>query len=251
MWTASSITYNAIWLELETLGGNFYLNMMFVSTLEILASFLAGYVVSKLNLMNCLGKLLIVLSILFGMFIFSPVSLQNIGNSTKSTYFLILMLCGKLCSEIVANLSYVHAPKVLTDKFTPSFMITVRLFSRICLLFLPHINYYLYLLNLHAYILVAIIWVSGRFFYSFAKEIQPEGLEDLLKEFKIGIVSRMSIMSGASHACHDPDDLVKNLEVEGVSLKDIKNSKNRTIHQSLLGDHKKIMGDIYSKDDLD
>lgn len=225
--------------------------MMLVSTLEILASFLASYVVSKLNLMDVLGKFLVALAILFGLFIFSPLSLKNIDSPIKSTCFLILMLFGKLFSEVVANLSYVHAPKVLTDKFTPSFMITVRLFSRICLLFLPYINYYLYLLHLHAYILVAIVWISVRFFYSFAKEIQPEGIEDLLKEFKIGLVSRMSIMSGASHACHDPDDLIKNLEVEGVSLKDIKNSNNRTIHQSLLGDHKKIMGDIYSKDDLE
>ena len=92
MWTASSITYNAVWLELESLGGNFYLNMMLVSTIEILASFGASVVSLKFNMGNALKNIMKVLVIIFASFIFIPISLGESDNKLLSTISIILTL---------------------------------------------------------------------------------------------------------------------------------------------------------------
>lgn len=214
--------------------------MMIISTLELIASFVASFITMRFNISSSIRSVVIILIFLFGLFIFFPFSDQKSQSVLSSTLFLILMFFGKMFSETSLNLCNVHVPKVLTDRFTSSFMVFGRLFSRILLLSLPSIIYLLNAYYFHAFVFVALVWAASLFFLNFAQEIQPEGIEDILKEFKIGLVSRMSIMSSAGADYHDPDEVLNNFEVEGKSLKEIKRSRAHSIHQSLLLDEKEV-----------
>ena len=233
------------------MGGNLYINMMMVSGVEIFASFGASVVSLKFSISTSLRNICAVLIMLFAMFIFSPVSTDEKKSLNLYTIFLLIcMLIGKALSETICNLTYVYAPKIMTDKFTPYYMVSVRLFSRICLLFLPHINYFFRFLDLHAFVFLSLVWAFARFLQSFAKEVQPEGIEDLLNEFKINVVSRMSVITGSSMIHHAPEELLRNLHVEGGNLHDIK--KSRVHHQSLVHGHPMMMMErrhLYSMDE--
>lgn len=158
IWTATSITYNDILLELSTLGGNFYLNMMMVSGVEIFASVGASVISMKFNISTCLRYFTGILILLFATFIFSPISTDE--KKSMNFYTVILLICmliGKMISETICNLTYVYAPKIMTDKFTPYYMVSVRLFSRICLLFLPHVNFLFRSLDLLAFVFLSLV----------------------------------------------------------------------------------------------
>lgn len=236
IWTATSVTYNDILLELSTLGGNFYLNMMMSSGVEILASFSASIVSLKYSISNSLKIFTVVLTFLFSAFLMAPSKEDK--NGFYAIFLLVCMLVGKMFSEIVCNLIYVYTPKLLTDKFTPYFMVGVRLCSRIFLLFLPHINYFLKLLSLHAFVFLALIWILARLLQNLTSEVQPEGIEDILNEYKVNVLSRISIMTGSSMMHHAPDELLKNIEIEGGNLSMVKNSRVGVAHESLIGLHR-------------
>lgn len=248
-WTASSITYNAVWLELQSLGGNFYVNMILISTIEIIASFGASIFSLKFNISNSLKFCMKALVAIFASFLFLPISLEGSRNSFLTTFSIVLTLSGKLLSEIVSNLIYVHAPKVVTDKFIPSYMVSVRLFSRICLLFLPYMNYLFVSLHLHAFAFLAFVWGLAGFLMIFAKEVQAQGIEEILNEFKIDLVSRLSIFSASSVLSHGPEEMLRNYEVEQTNLQEINKLRASSIHQSLILRTKGNDCHKHSKDD--
>lgn len=214
VWTCTSITYNDVLIELETLGGNTYLNLGLISSAEILASFLAGLISVHYNV----GKLIKIFNLglmaFFSLFLLAP-SKEEMNKNIYLPYILFgLLLCGKLLSETVCNLVYIYVPKILTDKFTGFFMVFVRLFSRICLLFLPYINHMFKSYQLHSFVFLFIVWTMSRFFLFFAQEVCKEGIDDYFNEYKINITDRMSVfMSGKN--LHQPiDEVIRNLRVD-------------------------------------
>lgn len=179
LWTTYSVTLNDILIELESIGGNLYLNIGLVASLEVLASFISGYIIMKSDGASGLKRFSLLIAVVFALFIFAP------ANSKSPLIFLPLLMFGKLFSEIVTSLIYVFAPKYLTDEFTSFFLINVRLFSRICLLFLPHINFTFRALDLHVFLFLAILWAVGRFFLIFLQEEEEEGLPEFLNEYQV------------------------------------------------------------------
>ena len=127
LWTTYSITINDIYIELESIGGNLYLNIGFIALLEVLSSFVSGHLMTDNDGASNLKKYSLLITGMFSLFLFAP------ANAKSSLIFLVFMMFGKFFTEIVTSLIYVFAPKYLTDEFTPFFMIIVRLFSRICL----------------------------------------------------------------------------------------------------------------------
>jgi len=182
LWTTYSVTLNDILIELETIGGNLYFNIGLVASLEVMASFLSGVIILKSDGVSSLKNYSLIITLVFLGFIFAPAN-QQISN-TFQILFLLLLMFGKLFSEIVTNLIYVFAPKYLTDEFTSFFLINVRLFSRICLLFLPHINFIFRQIHLHVFLFLAILWGIGRFLLTFLKE-EEEGLPEILNEYQV------------------------------------------------------------------
>ena len=182
-WTTYSVTINDILIELESIGGNLYFNISLIASLEVLASYTAGIIIMKFDGAKSLKIFSALLTIVFFSFILSP-SLKN-STPLENNIFLVLLLLGKLFAEIICNLVYVFASKYLTEDFTAFFLINVRLFSRVFLLFLPHINYAFRLCDLHAFIFLSIIWALSRFLLIFIKEEETEGLPEILNEYRV------------------------------------------------------------------
>ena len=179
LWTTYSVTINDILIELESIGGSLYLNIGFVAFLEVLASFASGHIMMSSNGASNLKKYSFLLVLVFSLFVFAP------ANSKSSAIFSLLLFVGKFLSEIVTSLIYVYAPKYLTDEFTSFFLINVRLFSRICLLFLPHVNFIFKEFNLHVFLFLGFLWSLGRILLVFLKETEHEGLPDFLNPYNV------------------------------------------------------------------
>lgn len=182
LWTTYSVTINDILIELETIGGNLYFNIGLVASLEVLASFLSGVLIMKSDGASSLKNYSTLILIVFGLFALAPANSKI--SETYQVLFLILLMLGKLFSEIITNLIYIFAPKYLTNEFTSFFLINVRLFSRVCLLFLPHINFILRSMHIHVFVFLAILWACGRLILVFLEE-EEEGLPDLLNEYQV------------------------------------------------------------------
>jgi len=168
LWTTYSITLNDIVTELESIRGNLYFNIGLIASLETTASFLSGVIIMKNDAGSSLKNYSLIIILVFSGFLFVPAK-DEISNTFEICSFILLMF-GKLFSEIVTNLIYVFAPKYLTDEFSSFFLINVRLFSRMCLLFLPHINFLFRQNQLHVFLFLSILWGVGRFLLIFLKE---------------------------------------------------------------------------------
>lgn len=215
VWTCTSITYNDVLIELETLGGNTYLNLGLISTAEILASFLAGLISVHYNV----GKLIKIFNLgliaFFSLFILAPSSKEEMNKNIYLPYILFgLLLSGKLLSETVCNLVYIYIPKIVTDKFTAFFMVFVRLFSRVCLLFLPYINYLFKINHLHSFVFLFLVWTTSRLLLFFVEEVCKEGIDDYFNEYKINITDRMSVFMSGKNMHNSMDEVLRNLRVE-------------------------------------
>ena len=163
IWTATSLTYNDILLELENVGPSLYINMSLIALIELMAGYVAGFIVLKFNIMNTIRNLLSFSIALYLGFYFIPETSQN------NVLFIIFLSC-KLFSEIIYNLMNIYTPKVIADKYVANFFIFTRLCSRILLLFLPHVNHLFRFLGIHPFVFLSIIYGMSRFLVDFVKE---------------------------------------------------------------------------------
>lgn len=163
IWVSTSLTYNDILLELENVGQSLYINMSLIALIEVFASYIAGFIVLKFNIMNSIKKMLSISFVLYLGFYFAPNSSKNIG------IFIVFLAC-KLLSETIYNLANIYTPKIVSDKYTVYFFIFTRLCSRILLLFLPHINHLFCFLKIHPFVFLSSIYGISRYLSDYVKE---------------------------------------------------------------------------------
>ncbi len=141
--------------------------MSLIALIELMAGYTAGFIVLKYNILNTIRNLLSFSIILYLGFYFMPKASQN------NILFIIFLSC-KLFSEIIYNLMNIYTPKVIADKYVANFFIFTRLFSRILLLFLPHVNQLFRFLGIHPFVFLSIIYGISRFLINFIHEpIKP------------------------------------------------------------------------------
>lgn len=196
--------------------------MIILSFLELWGSFTAGVISLKYKISECFKIFTFFLTILFGSYYFAPLEGEK---SNKAFIFIFFLLAAKIMSETICNLTYVYIPKVLTDKYTPFYLVNVRLVSRIFLLFLPFINFQIKSLNLHAFVICSFVWGISRILLSFSKEVQKEGIQEIMNYNEVDIIERASLMSGASNMIHGPDELMKKLKIKGLSYCQMRNNE--------------------------
>lgn len=163
IWAATSLTYNDVLLELENVGQSLYVNMSIVALIEILASYITGYLILNFNVINCLRNLLSFSFTLYLGFYFSPKASENL------VLFVVFLTC-KLFAEIIYNLVNIYTPKLIADRFAAYFFIFGRLVSRILMLFLPHINHLFGFLGIHPFVFLSVIYGLSRYLIKFARE---------------------------------------------------------------------------------
>lgn len=224
IWPLYIVCYTSVLLELESIGGSLYLNMILCSFLEMMAAFLATYL-SKFDCGKIIRIILSLLSFFFLLFIFAPVSLSK-SSLALTVFFILMMLSGKICYDIICLLVYIYSPKILTDKYVPLFLIFSRFLSRFFNLFIPYINLFFKSFDLHPFVFLGIMWLVSRILISCTKEVQREGISDLINEFKISILHKLSVLSGGRSMASIPhDEFLKNITIKGQNLSMIKKSR--------------------------
>ena len=219
------MVYCVILVELESVGGNLFLNMCLCSTLEVIAAVLAGVLTKKFSCTYIMRYLLTFLSIFFTIFIFCPPSLIA-GSGFQVFFFLSCLLIGKINNDTVNLVTYLYLPKLFTDKYVGFWMLCSRFFSRFISLFIPSVSYLMRSFGLHPFFFYGICWIISRVAFNKTKEVQTEGIDDLLNEMNVNMIERLSVISASlSNGMIGHDDHLRHISVDGVPLSLIRKFK--------------------------
>ena len=225
IWPLYIVCYTSVLIELESVGGSLYINLILCSAIEIIAALLTTYL-SKFDCGRTMKLLLTILSVCFLSFVMAPLNISESSNFVIF-FFIIMMLSGKICYDIICLLVYIYIPKLTTDKYVPLFLIFSRFLSRFMNLFLPYINFFFKsFLHLHPFVFLGILWLVSRILSKFTHEVQIEGIDNLMNEFKISLVHQLSVISGGKSMASIPhDELLKNITIKGQNLSLIRKSR--------------------------
>jgi Major Facilitator Superfamily len=202
-WSFYTICYCCILIELESVGGNLYFNIVLCSCIEILACVMAGWLggkKEKVNIDNQKGlfdinkkhvqnnngstklikKLLSFLALFFGIFILAPSSLEGAGSS----FFIFCLLAAKLNNDTLNLVTYLNLKQAFTAKYVGIWMLVSRFSSRFLGLFIPYLNLSVRNIGLHPFVFYGCVWALFRVCFSKVKEIS-----NLKKENEIPLLS--------------------------------------------------------------
>ena len=221
-WSAFCVTYNDVFLKLETIGGSLFLNMGLISTFEMSASFISGIISLRFDIHKCIKMLMLAEIVLGVIFLFAPIEVKHLS-AWEATILLVMMIFTKFFSDIINNLINLYAPKVFTDEFISIFLILSRLSSRLFLLALPTVNYSFESFRVHPFFFLTILWGLCYIMAINVKEIQEEGIHDVLAEFKVGLAARVSVIHNSEHLL--VDDNLSNIMVDDKRLSEIRSSR--------------------------
>ena len=196
--------------------------MALISTFEMSASFLSGIISLKFNISSCIKVFMFMEMICGVIFLFAPIEVKHLS-LIESIVLLLFMVCTKFFSDLINNLINLYAPKIFTDEFIGLFLILSRLFSRFFLFALPSINYGFELIGVHPFFFLTILWGLCLLMAFKTKEIQEEGIHDVLKEFKVNLTTRASVIYNSEHL--HVDDVLGNVIIDDKKLSDIRNSR--------------------------
>lgn len=236
VWPFYICCYTSVLVELESVGGSLYVNMILCSGLEIVSAFFASYL-SKFDGGAVIKGLVSGLAVFFLLFFLAPTNIVQ-SSFYSVIFFISMMLCGKFCYDTLCLAIYVYLPRVMTDKYTPIYLIFSRLMSRMMNLFIPYINLYVRKMGFHPFVFLGIVWFVCRILLNLTKPVQIECVGELMQEFKVSLVHKLSIISGGKSLASIPhDDLLKNVRVKGIDLSVIRKSRFNT--QSVMANNDK------------
>ena len=93
IWPFYIVCYSSVLVELESVGGSLYVNLILCSCFELIAAFVATWL-TKFNGGEVLKWVLNLLSIFFISFAFAPLSLSQ-SSFEITLFFIVMMLSGK------------------------------------------------------------------------------------------------------------------------------------------------------------
>lgn len=226
-WSLYCMIYTLQYVELGSVGGNVYFNTVFCCVLEICAAFFASIIIKKYSCEKMLKLLVFIEGIFFSIFLFAPPSI-SVSSGLQTTFFVTCLLITKTCNDLLTLMIYLGLPKMFTDKYIGLYVIISRGFARVFMIFLPTINYTVRSYGLHPFVFYGVVFLILRFLLSYCKEVQADGIEELINETDIGILQRMAVASG-SHSMGGSmihDKILKKIRVEGVPLSMIRKYKH-------------------------
>jgi hypothetical protein len=92
IWPFYIVCYSSVLVELESVGGSLYVNLVLCSCIELTAAFMAAWL-SKFNGGKVINWLLNLLSLFFLSFLLAPINIAH--SSVEITiFFIIMMLSG-------------------------------------------------------------------------------------------------------------------------------------------------------------
>ena len=176
-------------VEMESLGGDLFTNLLFYSFLDIITSVIVFQCIISYDTFTLLKKMNIWTLFLFFFFIFAPLNLNNFPNTIRRLYT-VITLTAKVFSDLSVNFLFSSLREYIPHDALFSTTMFSMFFSRICLSCLPYINYFFeFKLNLHPFTFLFILSALSRIAISFVKSlVEIESInentnEKELKEF--------------------------------------------------------------------
>lgn len=214
-----------ILVEVESLGGNLYINCIVCSLLELASTLATGAITKKYNCFVLLRYILTLVSIFFSIFIFCPPNLIT-GSNIQVCFFVFCLFVIKVICNSLHIVTYLYLPKAFTDKYVGFWMLCSRFWARFILLLVPTISYLMRSIGLHPFCFYGFCWIICRIIFRFTKEVQSEGVDDLLNEAEVNDFERMSVLTGSfGYGAITHDDNLVNIKVDGVPLSVVRKFK--------------------------
>lgn len=166
VWASVSVSYNAFPLEMESVGGNLFFNMGFLTILEIIASVFTGIIGTKFDLL----KSITYCCFINAFFIFIFVFINWFSYSNFAIYFnIFIILCIIFIYCLMYGLVLMIFYRIMTTKYLPIFISTSILVNRAIVQLLPYINYFIRILfGIHPFSFLGFLYFLGGFFLKFA-----------------------------------------------------------------------------------
>lgn len=224
VWSFMATIYQAQYIELESVGGNVYINTIIFCFLEAVTSFFSGVLLKKYTSENILKFSLFVEGIFLVFFLFAPISLKDVTNFLTVYFFIFCIIITKILNMIIHLMVYMSLTKMLTDKYEGFYVIFSRSFSRILMVFIPSLNYFIRSLQTHPFVFYGVGLLFFRYLITFCNVVEEDDrIINLLSDAKIGNLDKTvialastSVTEGFTH-----EDMFRRVKVCGVSKSEI------------------------------
>ena len=224
-WGLNAMVYSMVLVELESLGGNLYINMIICSLLELISTMITGVLSKRFNCSDILRWILTTVAVVFTLFLLCPPSLTS-GSVLQVSFFVICLFLIKFVCNSLHIVTYLYLPKVFTDKYVGFWMLSSRFYARFILLFVPTISNFMRNFGFHPFCFYGFCWIFCRILFKFTKEVQMEGVDDLLNEAKVTDFERLSVITGSfANGVLLHDDHLVNIKVDGIPLSVVRRAK--------------------------
>lgn len=160
-WFAQVITYIGLPIELESVGGNLYINLAIFALIELVGSFLASELSLKYEFLKTF-KFFINLTVLFFVFFFFVPSNLHLLDSYIIAFFIADTFLVKLAYDTTWHLIGMYLPNLFTPRYYAQYLIVAVTISRFSLIFLPYLNYFPKYFGFHPFSLYGVLWLVSR-----------------------------------------------------------------------------------------
>jgi hypothetical protein len=206
-------------VELGSLGGDIYFKEVACCLMEVSTIYGGSYLTTKFGCERILKFAVGLEAVVFLLFLLSPTSIAEASGNTVA-FFIVCLLASKFSNDLINLMIYLNLPKMFTDKYIGLFVVLSKGSSRFLLIAMPTINHIMKLLSLHPFVFYGVILFVCRILLVYTKEVQAEGLDELMNECGLSMVQRMAIASG-SHSMAGSllhDQILKKIKVKGIQL---------------------------------
>lgn len=191
-WFVQVLTYIGLPIELESVGGNLYINLAVFALIELVGSYIASELSLKFDFLVVFKWFINITILLFMFFFLIPSNLKS-QNSYIITFFVADSFAVKLTYDTTWHLIGMYLPNLFTPRYYGQYLIVAVSISRFCLIFLPYINYLARGLGFHPFAIYGILWLLSRLLLRYAEIIHKNKKAQIsgnsLFEMRSGVIS--------------------------------------------------------------
>ena len=181
--SASILSRVSTSVEMESLGGNLFSNLLFYSILDMIMAFISFQLIISFNLIDLIKYFFLGPAFFFFLFFFAPLNLNHLTNFLRLS-LTFTTLIGKCFSDLSTNFLYASMKFFIPkDSIFPVTMFGM-FFSRILLTSLPYINYFIEItFKFHPFIFLSFFWIASRILIIFTNQ-NDESEKSIVKNEK-------------------------------------------------------------------
>jgi hypothetical protein len=251
-WFAQVLTYIGLPIELESVGGNLYINLAVFALLELVGSFIASELSLKYEFLVIFKWFINMTIILFLFFFLVPNNLLS-QNNYIITFFVIDSFAVKLTYDTTWHLIGMYLPNLFTPRFYGQYLIVAVSISRFCLIFLPYINFLAKSLGFHPFAIYGVLWLFSRLLLRYAEIVHRKTKSQVggntLFEMKSGVVAddrKFNELDSSSRLVIKRENkLKKYVELKETLITEPENEENKngyvTDIDSVIGEERRTL----------